>query len=88
MGRSLEQQLKATKEQTDQLDSLSASHMSVKKDCKSLLDLQQGVYTTFQNSSEQQGALQDNIFAPHGPLPQRRLIAIDPLGSWVAIQNL
>ena len=63
MGRSLEQQLKATKEQTDQLDSLSASHMSVKKDCKSLLDLQQGVYTTFQNSSEQQGALQDNIFA-------------------------
>lgn len=26
----------------------------------------------------------DNIFAPHGPLPQRRLIAIDPLGMFLS----
>lgn len=63
MGRTMENQLKATKETTDHLDVLNESHLSVKKDCKSLLDLQQGVFTTFQNSSEQQGALQDNIFA-------------------------
>ena len=63
MGRSMENQQKALKEQADQLEVMSECTGLIKKDCKSLLDLQQGVFTTFQNSSEQQGALQDNIFA-------------------------
>eukprot|EP00438_Fugacium_kawagutii_P019007 Skav234565 [mRNA] locus=scaffold2869:96233:105495:+ [translate_table: standard] len=55
MGRAMEHQVKATKEQTEELETMSESQKSVAKDCKSLLDLQQGVFTTFQNSSEQQG---------------------------------
>ena len=160
MGRTMENQLKATKETTDHLDVLNESHLSVKtpgyarigaisgdfflpekihqkwgiygnlwefyenlwksiacfslvglsradlafarKDCKSLLDLQQGVFTTFQNSSEQQGALQDNIFATiskemqsmNGSLTSNSDMAMDQyllipfLGGWTSIYQL
>lgn len=35
----------------------------MQQDCRTLLELQHSVFKTFENSSEQQGALQDNIFS-------------------------
>ncbi|CAK9002622.1 Beta-N-acetylhexosaminidase [Durusdinium trenchii] len=63
MGRSMEQQLKETQRRSDQVEKLEEVQKEVQQDCRTLLELQHSVFKTFENSSEQQGALQDNIFS-------------------------
>ena len=62
MGKSMQEQLLATKLQEDQMEKLLECQKGVGTDCKSLLELQQRVFNSFRNSSEQQGAMHDNIF--------------------------
>ena len=66
LGYSVDQQAKASKAQKEQLTRLESVQSAIQQDCQSLVDLQQSVFKSFNNSAEQQESLQDNIFSNIG----------------------
>ena len=66
VGYSVDQQARASQAQKEQLARVDAVQSAIQQDCQCLVDLQQNVFKSFRNSSEQQESLQDNIFSKIG----------------------
>jgi len=62
IGFAIDQQTKTSAAQKEQLARVDAVQSAIQQDCQCLVDLQQNVFKSFRNSSEQQESLQDNIF--------------------------
>ncbi|CAE7573483.1 magoh [Symbiodinium natans] len=66
IGYSIDQQARTALAQKEQLARVDAVQSAIQQDCQCLVDLQQNVFKSFRNSSEQQESLQDNIFSKIG----------------------
>ena len=66
LGYSIDQQTTTSLAQKEQLARVDAVQSAIQQDCQCLVDLQQNVFKSFRNSSEQQESLQDNIFSKIG----------------------